>query len=621
MSVIHAPRRPKLGLRQLVVLVLIILAMAVLFLRLWYLQVVRAGDLAGQADAFREDNVAVLAPRGLIVDRAGKLLAGVHSVLTVLGVPSSLHKKPDEVQHLAEILGIPVSKVNEKLQSASNAYLPTPILVGTTVEAATQIAEEGDALPDVAVESQPLRYYPDPRNYSHVLGYVWTPSAQDMKRLTAKKIKPATYVGKLNVEALYEPQLMGSPGKNLMELDVRGKPLRVLDRGNPSPGDKLVLSIDDRLQRIAMEELSRVIERETHSGGAAVALDPKTGEVLCLASSPSFDASAFGSGISTADFNALRNDPMQPMFNRAISGSYSPGSTFKIVTTLAAERSGVLDSNRQIFCPGYFKVGSRTLKCLGHHGWVSYKEALTKSCNAYFADLGVRAGDAALKQAALDVGLGQRTGIDLTGEYRALVPTDAWWKATHKDPWRLGDTVNMAIGQGEVSTTPIQMASLIATVANEGKCFKPHIVRAFEDRDGAITGVSPVLQRQVQAEPATWQLLKDSLINVIENGTGKQARINGITWAGKTGSTEHSRNGKKTHSWFVGFAPADDPKIAICVLVEQAGHGGEIAAPIAAKIVKAYLGEDIDERVAMASENLTPASAAHLASSGRRRRS
>ncbi|HVL40032.1 MAG TPA: penicillin-binding transpeptidase domain-containing protein, partial [Fimbriimonadaceae bacterium] len=269
--------------------------------------------------------------------------------------------------------------------------------------------------------------------------------------------------------------------------------------------------------------------------------------------------------------------------------AYAPGSTFKIVTTLAAARRGVFDPNRTVVCAGGYRVGPRFVRCLGRHGSISFHRAFAKSCNTYFIDLGMRAGETALKEAALAVGLGARSGIDLRSESRGIVPTKEWLERWRKDPrWYPGDQANLSIGQGELAVTPIQMANLMALVANDGRQFRPHLVKGAQSFDGELEPREPEPAHEIDVAPQVWAALRRALQAVVDEGTAQVAKLPGLPWGGKTGSAEH-RRGKLTHSWFVGLAPAENPKIAICVFVEAAGHGSEVAAPVAREIVRAYL--------------------------------
>jgi penicillin-binding protein 2 len=332
--------------------------------------------------------------------------------------------------------------------------------------------------------------------------------------------------------------------------------------------------------------------------GAAVAIDPTSGEILCLASYPTFDQSVFAGGISKEDWARLRDDPTHPMLNRAISTALQPGSTFKIVTTLAAYESGHFNANQTYFCAGGLDVGNRFIKCLGHHGSIDYRNALAKSCNVYFYNLAKLCGEDALRKAAAELGLGQQSGIEIGPDSKGTIPTEEFIQRFRKPPkWFLGDTMNFAIGQGFVATTPIQMANMVAQVANNGVRYKPHLVREIRDYGSNLPAepVKPEVVSNVQATSEFWSELHAALEAVVTKGTASGARLDGISLAGKTGSAEHgSRKDssghfeKKTHAWFVGYAPTDQPKIAVCVLLEDAGHGGDVAAPVARDLLNHY---------------------------------
>ena len=585
MSVIHAPTQRELDVREAMPLLLVFGALTVLFLRLWYLQVVRAEDLSEKARALRTNNIPKLAPRGLIYDRNGTLVAGVQPEIVLTAVPSAVRNNPWVLEKVAGMIGVPVDKLEDKIkQNIWRPHIPAAIYVGVSMHVAAKIVESGEDLPGIGVESQPMRFYPDTVSLCHLLGYVWTPNDKDVERLSANGIKPADYVGKNGLELVYERDLMGTPGAEKLEFDARRRPLRVVGRDAPIPGAKLVLGIDLKLQQIAQQALG---ERR----GGVVALDPKTGDVLCLVSSPGFDAALFQKGISTQNWNMLTADEGKPLINRASGSRYSPGSTYKILVTLAAMEKGIFSPTRTYTCRGYYPIGARGPKCLGVHGAIAFHSAFARSCNAYFSDMGVRVGADKLREISLRVGLGKPTGIDLwPPESPGLIPSEEGHVKREKRPWSLGDTVNMSIGQGATAATPLQMASLVSLVANEGVSYKPHVIRAKSGVGSTHEPERVPLEElsKLDLPPEYWRELKSAMVAVVEAGTAVVARIPGITWGGKTGSAEH-RKAEQTHSWFVGVAPMDDPKIAICVLVEAAGHGSTVAAPIARDIVKAYL--------------------------------
>jgi penicillin-binding protein 2 len=583
MSVIHEEKSTPIGIRVILPLTVLVLSFVGILLRLWYLQVVTSDDLAEQATNTRSTRIETMAPRGSIVDRNGRILASVRSELVVTAQKGIVRKNPQVMERVARILGITVDEINKKLDKlAWRPYVPVPIAVNVSIDRATKIAESGQDLPGFGVTAQPVRIYNDASALGHLLGYVGIPSADDLKRLESKGITDAAdYVGKNGLELTHEKELMGTKGVDDMEVDSKRRPVRISSRVKPIPGDRLVLGIDMNLQQLANELLAG-------RRGAVVAIDPTSGEILCSASAPSFDASLFLGGIGKDEYSQLRDDPNQPLFNRAVQGRYAPGSTFKIVTALAAQYAGKFNLGTHYFCPGALKLGKKSFKCLGHHGSISFHDAFTRSCNVYFGQLALAAGPKYLKMAADDLGLTTKTGVDIPGEVRGIVGTPEYKMKVFKQDWYPGDTVLTGIGQGFVDMTPIQMAAMMACVANKGTYYKPHFVRSkipFGEASGKRQ--LPESVHSPKAPPEFWNALQSACLSVVEVGTARGSKIPGLHIGGKTGSAE--RNGQaKTQSWFVGFAPVEAPKIAVAVVVENAGHGGDIAAPIGTKIMAKY---------------------------------
>lgn len=586
MSVIHAPNKREIGLREVLPLVIVGIALAVILIRLWYIQVVIGEDLSERGRALRTSEVSRLAPRGLIYDRNGTLVAGIQPEIVLTAVPSAMNRNPWVLAKVAGMIGVPVEKLQEKVKSSEwRPHLPATIHVGVPIEIAARIVENSDALPGIGVESQPMRVTLDTKSLCHLLGYVWTPVDRDVERLSALDIKPADYVGRDGLERVYERELMGTPGTERLEFDAKRRPLRVIERDSPIPGNRLILSLDLKLQQRAQQLLAG-------KSGAAVAIDPSTGEVLCMVSSPGFDAKVFQRGISTANWKKLQSDEGHPMINRAIGSRYSPGSTFKIVVAIAAMEKGIFSLSRPTVCRGYYAVGNRRSRCLGVHGAITFHNAFARSCNTYFSDLAMRIGPEALTATALRLGLGRKTGIDLPSENPGLVPTQEWLESRPTPlKWYPGDTVNLGIGQGAMAATPLQMALVAGIAAKNGVGYRPHLVRAMLPGKGGTEAVPTPLETlsRVEGPPDFWQALQRAMVSVIDSGTARgAATIPGLEWGGKTGSAEHAKR-EQTHSWFVGVAPMKDPKIAVCVLVEAAGHGSTVAAPIAREVVKTYL--------------------------------
>jgi len=607
MSVIHSPERPQIDARLWLFPASMVAVLAVLFLRLWYFQVVRSDELSERAVASLEMTVPQPAPRGLIFDRYGELVAGVRPEIVVTAIPDVVAKNPEVLPEVARLLGADVRELQSELDKGQwRRHLPVPIFAGASVEAGSRVAEATENLPGIGVSSVPMRYYPDTKSFTHVLGYVWVPNQDDVDRLRAANLEPADYVGKQGVERAYESDLMGDIGSERVEVDARRRPKRVVGRDSPQPGRQLALTLDADLQRFG----TRLMAERGYTGGI-VAIEPATGEVLALVSAPTFDQAVFEGGISQAEWKTLQEDPKVPMMNRSIQTALAPGSTFKIVTAIAAAREGKFSPTEAIVCRGGYRLGNRTFRCLGVHGAISFHRAMEKSCNTYFSALGHRVGREKLAEVAAELGLGERTGIEIGGEVRGDLPNERWLKrARNPQVWYGGDVVNASLGQGAVATTPLQMAQIAALVANNGRSYVPHLVRSVTEPDGRDSQkpIDPKISREIQLPVEFWSDMRRSLVSVIETGTARSAQIPGLQWGGKTGSAEHVKR-EKTHGWFVGFAPADNPKIAICVRIEAAGHGGDVAAPVAKEMVKRYL-----DRLARREAAASRASAASVGS-------
>lgn len=613
MSIIHAPEETALDLRQLLIPGVILLFLTVYVSRLWFLQVVISDDLKEEASRTQEITTRVLAPRGEIIDRSGHILATVRPRWVVTAIPSEIRKNPKTIQYVADLLRIDVEDIERKLADAASVPdLPTVIYIGATIQQATRISESNQ-LTGIGVETRALRTVSNSTDLSHLLGYVGRPNDTEEARLKGQGIVPAEYVGRDGIERVYEAQLCGTEGIERMVVDARRRPLQRMPGEEPIPGQNLELSLDIEVQKLAEKLLSSA---GTTGRGAVVAIDPRNGEIIALASAPSFNLMDFEGGISKAKYDAYVADEGKPFLKRPIAGTYSPGSTFKIVNALSAAVNGDLDLNRYVTCNGGTYVGKKFIKCQNHaHGSMNFYSAMAKSCNTYFIDLARRQGAGPLGDMSHMMGLGQKTGIDVPGELQAFCPTTPWVeKQESEGNWYPGHTANMGIGQGELRVTPLQMAQIAAIVGTEGVAYQPHVVRAFiaPGEKGKRTPVEPKETVHLTNVPdGFWKTIRQALTNVIETGTAKGARIQGVQWAGKTGSTENSR-GPKTHAWFVGFAPAENPTIAIAVLVENAGHGGDVSAPIARQVVNLWL-ERQGQKPASASRNADPAEEADSA--------
>ncbi|MCU0317451.1 MAG: penicillin-binding protein 2 [Fimbriimonadaceae bacterium] len=602
MSIIHTQERTPLSPRFLLVPILLVLAFVFFLFRLWFLQVARFEDLKEEASRSGVLEDRLLAPRGLIVDRNDIPLATVQPSFVAFVVPREMRRDPEILARLAGILGTEQKRLTRAMEKGQRGLdARVPVFVGIRPEIAAYLVENPEEFQGVTVESLPMRHYQDTINYSHMMGFVWVPDERTERRLKEQGIQPADYVGRDGIESLYESQLMGTPGSERVAVDARRRPIRYLGSDSPVPGQKLILSLDSRLQSYAQTLLAG-------RRGAIVALDPRSGEIFAIASAPTYDMAVWQGGISEEDFSRLREDPDRPLYPRAIAGAYAPGSTYKIVTSIAAKMAGKWQPSTSVFCPGYIMVGNRRVRCDNHPpAAMDFKWAMTRSCNKYFANLALQSGPEAMEKAALAVGLGSRTGVDIPGESAGIVPTILF--RNRNRVWYDGNTVNMGIGQGELNTTPLQMASVISLVANRGVSYEPHVVRGFMN---VTTGSVQLREKKIlgkfDADPEFWRDLADSLFNVIDAGTGRRAQISGLSWGGKTGSSQNHR-GRQPDSWFVGYAPLNNPEIAICVMVENGGHGGDLAAPLAGQVVRRWfsLRDEAQPADARASENLRAA--------------
>lgn len=527
-----------------------------------------------------------LAPRGKIYDRKGRLLADVVPRIVVTVQPSVAQSDPSVLDRLASLLGVSRKRLERSVfNQRHKGSLPVPVYIGATVEQGTQIAEMGQSLSGVGVVTMAMRRYVDGSIAPHVTGWVGVPNeAIEAELKAAGETYVPDYVGRDGIERTHDGVLRGRPGTTVYAVDTRRRPIRQLMSEAPTPGVSLVLGLDLEVQRVAREALAG-------QRGAVVALDPRTGEVICMVSTPGFDVSVFDGGLSDEDVAFLYQNESRPMLKRGIAGVYPPGSTYKIVTAMAAYRAGVFNPREVKYCPGFLTVGNRRVRCENHPAAsYSFLMAMTRSCNTYFGRLAQRAGSEALRTTAFELGFGARSGVDVPGEVSGRVPDEDWVRRRHGRPWSIGDTNNVGIGQGDLEVTPLQMAILASLVANEGVAYRPHVVRAriFPGVEERQERVEREVLLRFDASPDFWQLMRASLRSVVAQGTGRRADVVGHPVSGKTGSAENAQS-RKTHAWFVGYAPADRPTIAFAVVVETAGHGGVVAAPVAQKIVEAYL--------------------------------
>ncbi|HXH02327.1 MAG TPA: penicillin-binding protein 2 [Candidatus Competibacteraceae bacterium] len=596
------------GRRALVILALVVLALLILMGRMAYLQVLNHELFTTLSESNRVKLQPLPPSRGLIYDRNGVLLAD--------NLPSyRLEITPEQVEDMDVILDelrrrIPISDQDigrfRKLVKRTPAYNGVPLRFGLSDREVAALAVDLHRFPGVEIKADLTRYYPMGKHAAHIVGYVGRIDEKELQRIDPGEYAGSTHIGKIGVERSYEDVLRGRVGYQQVETNAQGRVLRVLEKIPPVPGKNLYLTIDTRLQAVAEQAL------EGHNG-AVVALDPRNGEVLAMVSQPSYDPNPFVNGIDSLTYTALNTSPDRPLFNRALRGVYPPGSTVKPAIGLAGLELGVTDRNRSVFCPGLYRLPGQEHKFRdwkrGGHGRTNLDKAITESCDVYFYDLANNMGIDRLHDYLDQFSLGKPTGIDLLGEKPGLLPSPEWKRKAHKQPWYAGETLIAGIGQGYMLTTPLQLAQMTATLANRGKHFKPRLLYATQDQ--GTQQITPEAPRPLPdiavKEIRNWDYVIAGMVNVVHGPTGTAKKIAvdlPYRIAGKTGTAQVFSLGQdekydatklakelQDHALFVAFAPAEAPRIAVAVIAENGGGGSATAAPIARKIMDAYLRE------------------------------
>lgn len=556
----------------------------------WYLQVLHGRYYRDLADNNRSRTIRIAAPRGPLLDRNGRVLVENRPSFNVLLTPEHSEDIDGAVARLSLVLGLGEALIRERL-ARRTPFRPVVVRADASLEEVAAVEARRLELPEASIEAVPLRSYPLAEAAAHTLGRVGEVTERQLQAQEYSDLAPGDLVGQAGIESQYNAPLMGKNGLRRVIVNSRGLEVgeAVADRVDPSDGRSLTLTLDANLQR--------TLERAFGGrAGSAVALDPETGEILAMTSTPAYDPNEFTTGIDAALWGRLASDPSTPLMNRVIQAQYAPGSLFKLVTATAALEEGVITPQTTFYCPGYLSIYNTVFRChkASGHGIMDVRRALALSCNVFFYQVGVRLEIERIARYARRLGLGAVTGVDLPYEGTGLVPSPEWKLRTQKTPWYAGETVSVAIGQGQVTVTPLQMARVAAAIAT-GRLVQPHLVRA-------VGGVPRKWEapREIGLKPETLALVRDGMWAVVnEGGTGWRARIAGVEVCGKTGSAQvvtHARlarGGPMTeamlpHGWFVGFAPRDHPRIALAVLVEHGGSGGEAAAPVAHQVLARF---------------------------------
>jgi len=581
--------------RRLVVLrVGLLLVVALLALRLWHLQIREGPYYRDLSENNRTRSVILEPARGLIYDRNGILLANNVPSFSLYVALEDVKDREGLIEQLSQLIGVDPELVRRKLSVRGAKQLPRKIKDRLTLKEATLIESHRLDLPGVMIQVESQRNYLGGVVASHVLGYVGEVSAEQLEKPEFAELHQGSIVGQYGVEKFFDQIVRGMAGQKSVEVDALGHEKRTVVVDQPHAGDDLYLTIDARLQKVAEDLLGQ-------ESGAIVALDPTKGDILAMASRPAFDPNVLSRELTAKQWVEIVQDEGRPLNNRASQGQYPPGSTFKVMMAAAALESKTMTPSSTVFCTGGYQFGRRVYhdwKASGH-GSVDLRKALIHSCDVYFYTVGQRMGIDTMAFYAHQFGLGEETGVELPSERIGTVPSTEWKQKVKHEAWLPGETISAAIGQGYVTVTPLQMASLIGTVANDGLAFRPRLVQAIMDRTtGQRQELPAVPKAKLAVKPETLKLIREALAGVVTEGTGGRAKSSIVTIAGKTGTAQVSalRTGPekdipkkfRDHAWFVAFAPVENPTIAVVVLAEHMGHGGSAAAPLAKEVIETY---------------------------------
>ncbi|MEQ1869757.1 MAG: penicillin-binding protein 2 [Vicinamibacterales bacterium] len=598
--------RRQAGFRLSVLQYLLTVAFSVLAVSFWILQVVQHDKFEEMAANNHQRTLALRAPRGVLFDRDGRVLVENRHSYSISIVREHTKDLGRTVRLMASVLEIPEARVRDIVDRHRREPSYRPIVIvpdATLAQVAAVTARRLDfELPDVVVEEVPTRRYPVDALAAHLFGYVGEVS--DAQVAGDTDLKSGDIVGQSGIERVYNNLLMGEDGARRVVVNSVGREIRTIDEIPPTEGRRLQLTIDYDLQK-AIEDGFRA---SGGYNGAAVLMDPNSGEVLAFASVPAYDPNAFAAGIDRATWASLNTDESRPLQDRVIQGRYPAGSTFKMAVATAALEEGTVTSDFKVYCPGHATFFGRSFQCSlpngRGHGLIDMREAIEHSCNVYFYTVGNMVGIDKIHKWATLLGLGEKTGIDLPNEVQGLVPSPGWKRERFHEKWYAGETISVSIGQGAVSLTPISEAVYISTMANGGTRVTPHLLKAVDEGSGWRAAPPPPPRSVVQLKPETLQALRDGMWRVVNAaGTGRNARLAGYDVSGKTGTAQvisleggRAAKGKsnrdlRDNGWFVFFAPRDNPQIAGVVFVEHGGHGGTTAAPIAKHALETFFSK------------------------------
>ncbi len=599
--------------RLLLASAIIMFFAALIFSRLWFLQISNSEEYLDKAYNNRVRVGSLAPPRGHILDRNGIPLVTNRPSFNVLLVRENTRNDEELLKRLADVLDLEVSQLWERIRDASNIPLHIPIRLEEDIDWQTlaYLENHNHDFSGIRIEVTPRRVYHFGNLAAHVIGYLGAISKEELASHGEGDYAGGDQIGKMGLEKLRESDLRGEKGTSFSEVNARGFEQQLLKRVDPLPGSEIQLTLDVKLQRLAEEMLNA-----EDKAGAVVAMEVNTGRVLSFVSTPPIRLEEFIGGISQKNWNAYLNNIKKPLINKTVQGLYPPGSTYKMITALAGLDTGVVNPDTVFYCPGYYSFGNRIYRCWKHvgHGAVNLRRAIAESCDVYFYQVGHQAGVDALAKYAKMFGLGQKTGLEIENEKAGLIPTKKWKRERYNSKWYEGETLSVAIGQGYNLVTPLQITMMTAMIANGGKKYQPQLVERVLSPDGSvIEQLEPRLVEEVKEVQPYLPLIRQGMYDVVQGkkGTARIARIEGLEIAGKTGTAQVVKIAQykglkddeipykfRDHAWFTCYAPADEPEIAVTVLVEHGLHGSSGASPIAKAVLETYFADRLAAQAA-----------------------
>lgn len=586
-------------------------------LRLWHLEVLQGATYRYQSENNRIRLEEIPAPRGIIFDRNGVPLVENRPAYHLLLIREDVHDMDQTLRELARLCNRDPQDFFSILEAnrTTPKFVPLRLASDLDRDCLARIEAQRIRLPGVVIQLEPKREYKWNGTAAHLIGYLSEITEAELKGDRYAGYYAGEDVGKFGVEGAFEKYLHGKRGGRQVEVDAIGRRMRLLDEVLPIPGRNVWLTIDIELQRVAEQCLEGQI-------GAIVAVDVNTGAVLAMASRPTFDQEKFVKGMTREDWTALMKDPDHPLLNRCIGAAYPPGSTYKPFVAIGGLKEGAISEQTNFSCPGYLQFADRKYRCWRDHGHgsVDVDKALVQSCDVYFYQTGLRLGVDRIAQYANMFGLGEKAGTGLSGELPGLIPTSAWKKRATGVPWQKGETLSISIGQGFDLATPLQIAVGYAAIANGGKLWQPYVVGRIEGGNAEETDdIRGKLRRKIQIDRHFFDVVRKGLLGVVQEdrGTGHSIRDPSILIAGKSGTAQVVKvadgvNRKaafralkakeRDHAWFVGYAPADNPQIAVAAIIEHGGHGASVSAPLVHKVISAYLKNSVNNQSDAAQE-------------------